>query len=292
MLINGTYCDSSIGVRGLCESYTSYLDDYGISLSKTAKLADSSKITGKELIDSSVKMAWKSVLTDLSINGFKFKGVTTFIKSHYDGDTATNFSLKINRNCDFESLNLKVVKLFARSLSDVTFNIHGDGVLLYTSTLASQIGSFSFDFGKQAINASEVILTIASTGDLANTTNESPFALNAYLMCDERILFCQYSDLLEEAVRIKASALILNSSIFSDRYNDLIVYKSNEIALRISQLDSDLNLLNGENKINKKGLYQIELEKISLKLKEILVQYKCGCCFECQSAYKTLISLP
>lgn len=261
-------------------------------MSKTAKLADSSKITGKELIDSSVKMGWKCVLTDLSINGFKFKGVTKLLKSHYDGDNATNFTLKINRNCDFESLNLKVVNLFARSISDVTFTIHGDGVLLYTSTLTAQLGAFSFDFGKQAINAHETILTVTSTGDLANTTNGSPFLLNAYLICDERILFCQYSDILEEAVKIKASAIILNSSIFSDRYNDLIVYKSTEIALRISQLDSSLNLLNGENKINKKGLYQLEIEKLSIKLKEILVQYKCGCCFECQSAYNTLISIP
>ena len=50
----------------------------------------------------------------------------------------------------------------------------------------------------------------------------------------------------------KAAANILNASLFNDRYNDFIIYKKENIALRVAQLDSTLNLLNNENKINKK----------------------------------------
>lgn len=292
MILTEKYCYSSIGVRGLCESYTSYLDDYGISLNKASKIADSSKITGKQLIDDSVKMAWKAVLSDIAIAGFKFKGITEVINSKYNNGIANVFSFSINRNCQFEAIVLQKVKINALEVSDINFQIKGDGDVIYTNSQTAVNGQITFDFEKQALDYDVVDLTITSTGDLESTNNNTPFLLNAYLICDERILFCNYLDILEDAVKIKASAIILNNTIFNDRYNDLILYKSGEVAIRVSQLDSSLNLLNGENKINKKGLYQLEIEKLSIKLKGILDNYKCSCCFECQSNYKTIITLP
>ena len=97
---------------------------------------------------------------------------------------------------------------------------------------------------------------------------------------------------LVKAVMYKSAAFILNASLFSDRYNDLIVYKSNEIALRISQLDSSLNLLGKDGRINEKGKYQLEIENINNKLKEIVKQSYCTCCFKCDNVISSSISIP
>lgn len=292
MILTEKYCYSSIGVRGLCDSYTSYLDDYGISLNKASKIADSSKITGKQLIDDSVKMAWKAVLSDISIAGFKFKGITEVINSKYNNGIANVFSFSISRNCDFEAIVLQKVKINILTIADISFDIVADGDVIFNSTQLGVSGQITFDFEKQALDYDTVELVITTSGNLESTDNNTPFLMNAYLICDERILFCNYLDILEDAVKIKASAIILNNTIFNDRYNDLILYKSSEVAIRVSQLDSSLNLLNGDNKINQKGLYQLEIDKLSIKLKGILDKYKCSCCFECQSNYRTIISLP
>ena len=90
----------------------------------------------------------------------------------------------------------------------------------------------------------------------------------------------------------KASANILNSSLFSDRYNDFIVYKKDEIAIRIAQLDNSLNLLATTDRINSKGLYQLEIIKINDKLKEIVKQSYCTCCFKCDNVISSSITIP
>ena len=52
-------CRDVIGVKGVCnKTYPYYLDSLGISLSKAAKLADSSMVTARELIDESINDAW------------------------------------------------------------------------------------------------------------------------------------------------------------------------------------------------------------------------------------------
>ena len=90
----------------------------------------------------------------------------------------------------------------------------------------------------------------------------------------------------------KATAVILNANLFSDRYNDIVIYQKDNIAIRIAQLDSSYNLLNGENKLASKSLYQQEIENINLKLKEVVKRSKCTCCFECDQIISSKISLP
>jgi glutamate mutase epsilon subunit len=96
----------------------------------------------------------------------------------------------------------------------------------------------------------------------------------------------------------KAVALILNNAIFNDRYNDILAFQRNDIAVRIAQLDSSLNVLPNPDKINKYGLYQQEIDKINDKLKAIVKRVytlnsgDCGCCFECAEYITTKLTIP
>ena len=86
----------------------------------------------------------------------------------------------------------------------------------------------------------------------------------------QKNILLQILSYLVNAVMYKASANILNSSLFSDRYNDLIVYKKRRDCIRIAQLDSSLNGLPTDFRIRNKGFYQLEIIKINDKLKEIV----------------------
>ena len=69
-------CRDVIGVKGLCDkNYPYNLDSLGISLQKASKLADSSSMTGKRLIEESIEFAWQQTMKDLRIDGFMVNGI-------------------------------------------------------------------------------------------------------------------------------------------------------------------------------------------------------------------------
>lgn len=290
-------CRDSIGVRGACSGTPSfYLDSIGISLSKAAKLSDSATVTARQLIDDSIESAWGSVFSDLKVQGFKVPGVTKRFTKEFTTETvgAGTYTVELTRSCEFEQF----------WFNKVQFKVDGDLDLVASLSYGNtSTDLFNDSAGDETVTifidtafpyeTSTLTLTATGTGELYTVDGESPINYDGYLECSEKLFFCKYHNYLTQAVMYKAAALILNNSLFNDRYNDLIAYKKDEIAIRVSQLDSSLNLLNTENRINKYGLYQQEIDKINDKLKRIIDSgCHCGCCFECAEYISTKIVMP
>lgn len=287
-------CKDVIGVRGICDTtYPYYLDSLGISLNKAAKLSDSATLTARGLISEAINLAWEDVLSDLRIDGFRINGIQATQKDDYTSETKTagTYLKKISRSCDIEKIYLANIRLKTTGNGNVYVSIIADGVetLVYDSTLNNETLTATIE---TEFNTDEVTIKVISDVALTGSTGGGVALLDYFTKCDENVFLCKYWSYLVKAVMYKATAHILNSSLFSDRYNDLVVYKKDEIALRVAQLDSSFNLLSRENRINTKGLYQSEIEKINDKLKEIVKQSYCTCCFTCDNVISSQISIP
>lgn len=287
-------CKDVIGVRGICDTtYPYYLDSLGVSLNKAAKLSDSATLTARGLISESINLAWEDVLSDLRIDGFKVNGIQSTVKDSYTDITVANgtYLKTIYRSCDIEKIYLSNIRLKTTGSGNVYVSIIADGVetLVYDSTLNNETLTATIE---TEFNTDEVTIKVISDVALTGSTGGGVALLDYFTKCDENLFLCKYWSYLVKAVMYKATAHILNSSLFSDRYNDLVVYKKDEIALRVAQLDSSFNLLSRENRINTKGLYQLEIEKINDKLKEIVKQSYCTCCFTCDTVISSQISIP
>jgi hypothetical protein len=299
-------CRDSIGIKGVCSTTYPYnLDSLGISLSKAAKLADSSKLTAKEFVEEAVEDAWGSVFSDLRVQGFMVQGVKYTYKHEFRTDTTAEASYTdtYTRGCEFEQFFINKVKL--KAVGDVTVALtltYGStAVTLYSGALSDETLTVTVDspFPYEEI---EFGLTVSGTGELYKANGDSPIAVDGYRECSENLFYCRYHDYLVQAVMYKAAAMILNNAIFNDRYNDVLAFQRNDIAVRIAQLDSSLNVLPNPEKINKYGLYQQEIEKINDKLKQIVkrlythsdnyYQDGCGCCFECAEYISTKTVIP
>lgn len=288
-------CKDVIGVRGVCDkTYPYYLDSMGISLAKASKLADSTHVTGKNLVDEAVEFGWEQVFKDLRIDGFSVNGVRSIFKSDF-ADTVSSvgtYTTSISRNCDIEQIFLNSLKIEAVGNINAKLSIIYDGTetVFYDDVLDDEVLTVNID---GQFNTDEITFKLVSsgTGTLRNV-GDGVIYYDAYTMCSEQLFFCKYWNYLVQAVMIQSTVYILNSTLFSDRYNDFSVYKHGEIEVRISQLDSNYNLLNPENRINKKGLYQIEIERIDEKLKQIVKQSYCTCCFECDNIIQSKITIP
>ena len=288
-------CRDVIGVRGLCATtFPYYLDTLGISLSKTAKLADSSMVTARQLVDDAVEFSWGEVFSDLRIDGFKVNGIKNVVNPIFT-DTVQGsgtYEVEVRRVCDIDEIFVGKVQMKTHTTADVHLYIEYNGTQsdLYVGVLDDETLTVTIDnhypYDKMHIVA------IVNSGEVVGSTGDGVVQMNAHTECSERLFYCKYWMHLVKAVMYKSAAFILNASLFSDRYNDLIVYKSNEIALRISQLDSSLNLLGKDGRINEKGKYQLEIENINNKLKEIVKQSYCTCCFECDNVISSRITIP
>lgn len=289
-------CRDVIGVRGLCATtYPYYLDTLGISLSKTAKLADSSAVTARQLVDDAVEFAWGEVFSDLRVDGFRVGGIRETINPTFTDQTlgAGTYTFTVERNCDIEQIFIGVLKIKAIGDVDITLTsqYNGSTSAVYGDTLSDETLIVTIDnhYPYDSITFTSVV---SGSGVVQMTSDGGIMAVNAHTECSEKLFYCKYWMHLVKAVMYKSAAFILNASLFSDRYNDLVVYKSNEIALRISQLDSSLNLLGKDGRINEKGKYQLEIENINNKLKEIVKQSYCTCCFECDNVISSRITIP
>ncbi len=296
LVIPTNKCRDVIGVRGLCATtYPYYLDTLGISLSKTAKLADSSAVTARQLVDDAVEFAWGEVFSDLRVDGFRVGGIRETINPTFTDQTLGpgTYTFKIERNCDIEQIFVGVLKI--KAIGDVNISLtsqyNGSTASVYGDTLSDETLIVTIDnhYPYDSITFTSVV---SGSGVVQMTSDGGIMAINAHTECSEKLFYCKYWMHLVKAVMYKSAAFILNASLFSDRYNDLVVYKSNEIALRISQLDSSLNLLGKDGRINEKGKYQLEIENINNKLKEIVKQSYCTCCFECDNVISSRITIP
>ena len=289
-------CRDVIGVRGLCATtFPYYLDTLGISLSKTAKLADSSAVTARQLVEDAVEFAWGEVFSDLRIDGFRVGGIRETINPIFTDETlgAGTYTFTVEKNCDIEQIFIGVLKI--KAIGDVNISLtsqyNGSTANVYGDPLSDETLIVTID-NHYPYDSITFTAVISGDGVVQMTSDGGIMAVNAHTECSEKLFYCKYWMHLVKAVMYKSAAFILNASLFSDRYNDLIVYKSNEIALRISQLDSSLNLLGKDGRINEKGKYQLEIENLNNKLKEIVKQSYCTCCFECDNVISSRITIP
>jgi hypothetical protein len=115
IVVTPSACRDVIGVKGVCaETYPYYLDSLGISLSKTSKLADSSMVTAKELIEEAVEMGWSDVFSDLRADGFRANGVQDVLETFFTEDTykdAGSYSFEVERKCDIEQIFIGKLKV-------------------------------------------------------------------------------------------------------------------------------------------------------------------------------------
>ena len=296
LVIPTNKCRDVIGVRGLCATtYPYYLDTLGISLSKTAKLADSSAVTARQLVDDAVEFAWGEVFSDLRVDGFRVGGIRETINPTFTDQTlgAGTYTFTVERNCDIEQIFIGVLKIKAIGDVDITLTsqYNGSTSAVYGDTLSDETLIVTID-NHYPYDSITFTAVVSGSGVVQMTSDGGIMEINAHTECSEKLFYCKYWMHLVKAVMYKSAAFILNASLFSDRYNDLVVYKSNEIALRISQLDSSLNLLGKDGRINEKGKYQLEIENINNKLKEIVKQSYCTCCFECDNVISSRITIP
>lgn len=318
-------CRDVIGVKGICDTVYPYnLDTLGISLNKASALADSSKVTGKMLVDESVNFAWQQVFSDLKIDGFKVAGVTqtysqVFSETQVDSGA---YNITLLRACDIERffLNNLSIKVIGTLHTLFTIIYNGTTQTLYSGDVTDESLIVNID---NEIVTDKIVINLVTTGTgklvtvidnipynngyfIPISIGASPINYSGYLECSEKLFFCKYWNYLVTAVMYKAAAVILNSSLFNDRYNDIIAYKKDDIALRIAQLDSTLNLLNPDRRINTKsiiqqsntgattqsaGLYQSEIEKLNLRLKDIAKHQRCTCCFNCDQSIQSHITI-
>lgn len=290
-------CRDVISVRGVCgtATYPYYLDSLGISLNKASKLADSATISGKALIDEALDTGWGNALSDLRADGFKVSGVRTSAKAVFGSDLvgAGTYTFSVDRTCDIETIFANSIKIKTDGLLSVKLSVIYDSTetVFYEDDLDSEELKVNID---SSFNTDTLLFKVIATGagSLVKSTSGDVILVDSYTQCSESLFYCKYWNYLVPAVMYKATAYILNTSLFSDRYNDFIVYKKDEIALRVAQLDSSYNLLNKEMRINEKGLYQLEIAKINDKLKEIVKQSYCTPCFECDNIISSRITIP
>ena len=289
-------CRDVIGVKGLCDTeYTYNLDSLGISLQKAAKLADSSTITGKQLIQESIEFAWMQTMQDLRVDGFMVNGVRRTYSNKFVEATLSEgiYSKTFTRDCDIEAFFFNWINFSVFGTLNIKFSIFKDGVeqVLFNDDVTDENIKINID---NAIYADEIEFKLIAIGDgtLIKTTDNITFQYSGHKSCSEQLFYCKYWEYLVQAVMYKATAVILNANLFTDRYNDINIYQSDKMAHRIAQLDSSYNLLNGENRLASKSLYQQEIETINLKLKRIVKESRCTCCFECDNYIKSSISIP
>jgi hypothetical protein len=289
-------CRDVIGVKGLCDTeYVYNLDSLGISLQKAAKLADSSTITGKQLIQESIEFAWMQTMQDLRVDGFMVNGVRkTYSNKFVEATLSEGIYFKtFTRDCDIEAFFFNWINFSVFGTLNIKFSIFKDGIeqVLFNDDVTDENIKINID---NAIYADEIEFKLIAIGDgtLIKTTDNISFQYSGHKSCSEQLFYCKYWEYLVQAVMYKATAVILNANLFTDRYNDINIYQSDKMAHRIAQLDSSYNLLNGENRLASKSLYQQEIETINLKLKRIVKESRCTCCFECDEYIKSKISLP
>lgn len=290
-----------VGLRGVCDSpHPYYLDTIGISLNKAAKIADSSSITGKQLFNDAIAMAWEVLKGDININGFGVKGVietysnkTTTYKEY---NNTVTYTKEIQRECELEAICVENIQVKIINNAKITLTI--DGIVYYNSTHNNEVVTIPIGkcYDSDILNIVVEIAPVLGDGNDSMEVEEDEegigFSYIATRKCSEDILYCKYASWLVMALMYKTGSILLSNILFSDRYNDMIAYGKVEAQQKIAMLDSDNSILPKELSTGNKGLYQKEIIKINEKLAEIAKESKCKCCFVCKESITAKIAIP
>lgn len=278
-----------IGLKGACSNTAPYyLDHIGISLKKTAALADSASVTGKELFEDSVTMAYQVLKNDITFDGFKVDAVKKALQNTFTNeeiiDVPKVFTYEIKRGCSLESISIDTIKLNCISGDgDVSVKIiSNDSYTFYNSVISNESIELLV-YSKFDSDTITIEVTIVPNTPMTMSIDDNGF-VSLYcglIQCDIDIFICKYWSIWALALLYKTGALILNRVLLNDRYNDLIAYGGKEIGILMAQLDSSFNIYPQEMKINKTGMYQEQLKIIDSKLKGIIKDSDCQCCFRC-----------
>ena len=246
-------CRDVIGVKGLCDkNYPYNLDSLGISLQKASKLADSSSMTGKRLIEESIEFAWQQTMKDLRIDGFMVNGIRKTYQNKFTDLTVNEgvYTQTFTRGCDIEAFFFNWIKLTVNGDLNIKFSIFKDGIeqILFNDDVSDENIKINID---NSIFADEIEFKLIAIGDgtLTQTDDLNAFTFQGHLSCNEQLFYCKFWEYLVQAVMYKATAVILNANLFT-------------------------------------------FENINLKLKEVVKRSKCTCCFECDQIISSKISLP
>ena len=297
-------CIDSVGMKGVCGDATHpyYIDSIGVSLQKTAKLADSAFITGKELFEESKKLAYEAIKSDISIDGMKMTAGGNYsnkLTETIDISTTQTYSKTIERNCELEAICVDdiVVKIIGSANVVVSIVSH-DTYIFYNSNVSNKEIKVVIDscFDSDSIDIIVSISPIFVDGSTSITIGYGDsigFAYYARVQCSMDILICKMWNIWAMALMYKTAALILNNVIFNDRYNNIIAYQKEDIKARIAQLDSSMNLLPKEIMPSRDGgLYQQEIKKINDALVKIAKDSNCQCCYTCAGTPQVQIAIP
>jgi len=297
-------CIDSVGMKGVCgdAAHPYYIDSIGISLQKTAKLADSAFITGKELFEESKKLAYEAIKSDISIDGMKMAAVDSYnnkLTETIDISETQIYSKTIERNCQLEAICVHdiILKIIGNAKVVVSIVSH-DTYIYYNENVSNKEIKVVIDscFDSDSINIIVDISPLLGDGDTHITIgygNSIGFGYNARVQCSMDILICKMWSIWAMALMYKTAALILNNVIFNDRYNNIIAYQKEDIKARIAQLDSSMNLLPKEIMPSRDGgLYQQEIKKINDALVKIAKDSNCQCCYTCAGMPQAQIAIP
>ena len=294
-------CIDNLGLKGVCDTTRPYLlDTIGISLKKAALLADSSSITGKELFENSKKLAYDILKNDISFDGFKMIGIVASLNNTINRTSLINsytiYEKEIKRECDLQSIYVQDVCIGIIGKADVVVKIISDDIYTYyNSTIEDEKATIFIDssFDSESLTIRVEVTPITPSISISTDNDDLGFRYMANIQCSEDILLSKYCGYWMMALMYKTAAIILNNIHGNDRYNDMIAYGASDIKMRIAQLDSSLNVMPKElTPINGGGLYQQELSKIDRKMKAIIKESRCSCCFECSGVASEHIHIP
>ena len=302
-----------IGVKNCGKEYSYYLDNYNLSLTDLAKIADEKHYTGQNLLDSFIDIAWQKVINDIKIKGYDFNKILEDISLEVNGNNPTvivggthDVSFKLGKCC-------KTVSYYLNSIKP---NIKTDGLLKIllidndgTTTLfdGTTNGSQTININKWV--SGDFILRVDLTQVGSATLNSSIFNQNicecscamyeidqyangldicVQIRCDKSKHLCKYVDLLVPM----AINHILGQFWFkvhtSNRANDHKIFKDVDALSQMAFYNSEyLAMVQFESKtVIKEGQYQIEMNSLNLPLP------KCNCCLECRESITTEITIP
>lgn len=299
--------DGIIGINGLCDNkqYKVLLDEVGISLYKASKIADERHITGRSLIEKKITQAWKETFKDFRFNGFSANKILSVVDV---GDVTTTVispiaeerGIKLSQYVGCSKLSrifISSIYVHVKTGGETSLILKKNGVEIFRQEFIAENESVAeIAYNDFVEDGTDVLIDLTNISVYDTTTSLScdckshllkvegdgaGLTLTAQLRCDTTAYLCQFVDILAEAVKYKAAALIYKEVWDSSRLNDIVCIEKETCIEKMAWLDSTYNLLkydpSTEASYKPSGMYQQELKKISIPAP------KCKCCMECKS---------
>lgn len=313
--------DDIISVKGLCSTPTVtplyYLNDYGISLGKAAKLADDRYANGKAMIEAKINQAWEDTFSRITVDGFKYNqilvsaivgGVPTddsiVTLPATVGQDYVGYKFVLNSGCSLGRTYISQVRVRAMAAGTLTMisRCNGTDTTLYSGTVAAGWTvvnvNTSYDYDVSILVDRDTLAIAEGNGvtDFSGKdysylsyetvgTELAGMEINVQVRCDVSKHFCQFTSILAKAVVYRACALIYKEVLDTTRFNDIVILmgSNSDIATSTAKLawfDSETNFFSLEDaKTVGLGMFQKELSLIKLPVA------KCNCCAYCTGSF-------